>query len=79
MKDWRGLCKLKREGVNKMGNDLGFKICKYCGTYYSPQGTWVSINGEWICKDCYEKHQNDVVPETIHYHKEKRKKRFFFF
>lgn len=32
--------------------NFGFKICKYCGSYYSPKGTWIEENGDWVCLNC---------------------------
>lgn len=53
-----------------------FKICKYCGSYYSPEGTWIRIDGEWICKNCYKEHQHDVPTQNMSYHREKKKSLF---
>lgn len=32
------------------------KVCKYCGSYYSPEHTWKKqTNGDWVCKECQDK------------------------
>ncbi len=47
-----------------MDTYLGFKICKYCDSYFSPEGTWKKDKeGNWICQDCQLKFSNEEDQE----------------
>lgn len=60
--------------------NLGSKVCKYCGAYYSPEGTWHKENNDDVCDNCWNKYFT-MVDGSIHWsreeaHKKKKKKWF---
>ena len=56
--------------------DTFSKVCKKCGVYYVPKGTWKKVNGYYLCPDCYD---NYIVDFYINLEiKSKPKKTFAF-
>jgi hypothetical protein len=55
-------------------SNFGSKVCKYCGAYYSPEGTWHKENNDYVCQHCWEKYFN--TPDgSLCYHREEPKKK----
>ena len=59
-----------------MSDAFGAKLCKYCGSYYSPEGTWHKENENDVCDECWKKYFS-AINGTIHYHREEIKKKWF--
>lgn len=40
------------------------KICKHCGSYFSPEGTWKKDKeGKWVCQNCQLKFSDEESQE----------------
>lgn len=64
----------------EVDNYLLGKICKYCGSYYSPEGTWhKDKDGKYVCKYCVDKGLLNVSLEEPEVKVNKKNRLFTFF